>query len=537
MNIVSFVDKDGSAIDRLARMNAQRFPHLNVNVLDFHPKRPDAIQMEDARKAIEWADIIDFQYWKTAVAIRNLFPKECEGKKTILTHQNEHNIDGDWEWKKMKWDAIIAKNGWQADHLSKQGYKPIFIRHAVEFNNLRFTDYLPEEKVVLYVGQIKKVKGVREIAQACEELSYRFHIIGNPSEQGYFQELMAKYSKVITLGNNIPDDQMLAIYANARVYCANSDDGTESGTMPILEAMASGIPVVTRNIGHVRDMGEHMKNMYIRKGVYTDIEDLKTALKLVMENDDIANELRENAWRTVRQYHPDIQAREYEKVFRQVMFPGRPIVSVIIPTCNRWGVLMDNIGALEDQTYKNFEVVVCDDSVAKEQANIIETEQRQKRFSFPVRYLWTGKENEKEYGLAKARNLSVVESIGEILIFCDDRLRMHPSAIEGFVKMLQSFDKTKKVWLWGSKGQFKSFVENFSATWRRSLIDGGMFNERIDEYGGMTQEISGRFGSQGFRFEWCPQSLAEPTVGTHSKSHHREEIIRSKIKLYKMGFQ
>lgn len=116
---------------------------------------------------------------------------------------------------------------------------------------------------------------------------------------------------------------------------------------------------------------------------------------------------------------------------------------------------------------------------------------------------------------------------------------MHPSAIESFVRKLieGSNEKPQKVWVWGSKGAFKTFVENFSAAWRRSIIDAGMFNERIDRYGGMTQEVSSRYGAQGFRFEFCPSAIAQPMISSHSKSRHRADIIQSKVDLYKLGFQ
>lgn len=533
MHVVTITDKPYSAIDRLARMNIRRWPFKNT-ILSLHPKRPSPAEIAAVKEALQTTDLLDFQYWKSAMTALQLFPEITERKiPTVLTHQNEHNIIGDWDWKKVQWSQIVCKNGWQKTELEKQGYATKLIKHAIEFDNFTYTDKLTSEKAVLYVGQIKKVKGVRELAQACQELGYRLMIVGKPSEAEYFDQLVKTYGKTIYLLQDVPDHHLGGIYASARVYCANSDDGTESGTMPILEAMAAGVPIVTRNIGLVRDVGEHQKNMWVRKGGYTDIEDLKAGLKMVMENDDVANTLRENAWRSVRQYHPDIQAREYRKLFHKVLYPKDPLVSVIIPTYNRNQELINNLDSLVDQTYKNFEVVVCDDG----NDATIEPDQ----FSFPVTLVETQNYKKpgvvKKYGLAQARNMGVIEAAGEILIFCDDRLQMHRSAIGAFVNALQQKPKEKKVWLWGSKGAFKTFVENFSAIRRGDFIKAGMFNERIDEYGGMGQELSARFSSQGFEFEFCPAALATPLIDTHSRSRRREEIVRSKIKLYKMGFQ
>src|SRR3990167_7908751 len=342
MKIVAFTDKKGSAIDRLERMNETRLLHLRYEVLTFHPKRPSDKEIEDAKRAIEDADLIHGAYWKSAVAIRKIIP-ESNDKPWVLTHHNEHNINDDeknhWEWKDMMWAAHVAKNGWQKAELKKQGIDAKLIRHAIEFDNFSYMDKLTSDKVVGYIGQVKKNKGVREIAQACQELGYKLLIAGSVSEAGYFHELMEKYADTIVSfipgSFFIPNNLIGQGYARMRAYCENSDDGTESGTMPILEAMASGIPVVARKIGLVRDCGEHKKNMWVRTGSYTDVEELKASLKMVVENEDVANDLRENAWRTVRQYHPDIQAREYDRMFRQILFPLRPIVSVIMPTAGR----------------------------------------------------------------------------------------------------------------------------------------------------------------------------------------------------------
>ena len=532
MKIVSFADKEGSAIDRLAKMNQKRFGHLKYKHMCVHPKRPSEEVMAKARELIKWADVIDAVYWKTAVLLRKLFP-EMENKKIILTHQNEHNIldteKNHWEWKDMVWDKIVAKNQWQYKHLKSSSCDPIFIRHAVEFDDFSFIPQLTKEKVVGYVGQIKKVKGVRELKQACDQLGYKLMIIGKPSEAEYW----ANFNKEGLIHyTDVPDGKIGELFHQMRVFCCNSDDGTESGTMPILEAMVAGIPVVTRKIGTVRDVGKHQENMIIREGKYTDVEDLKASLRILMENEDISNELRENAWRAVRPYHPEVQSREYNKLYHKVLYPNSPIVSILMPTFNRAHLLTEQFEVLNNQTYQNFEVVICDDGSTDETKSIVQ--EARGLYDYPIKYVNTG--DTKAYGLAKVRNLGVIESIGEIIVLCDDRLRLDPDAIKALVEKLQGNDN-HKYWVWGSKGQFKQFVENFSATWRKNLIDGGMFNERMTQYGGLTQETNARYTRQGIKFDWCPEALATPIMGTHSKSKHRQDIIKSKMTLFKMDFQ
>lgn len=548
MKVVAITDKKGSAIDRLARMNERRLPHLRYVVCPLHPKRPSPEELANLERELEDADLVDAQYWKSAMTMLAKFPQYGH-LPIVISHQNEHNINDTakdhWPWKDRVWAMHVAKNGWQRGELKKQGINARLIHHAIEFDNFSYLDKLTTDKVVGYVGQVKKVKGVLQLAQACQELGYKLLLVGSVSEASVWAELQQRYADTVVTAIpgtlSVPDEMVGSVYHRMRVYCANSDDGTESGTMPILEAMLSGIPVVTRRIGLVRDCGKNQANMVIRDGSMVDIPDLKRALQMVMENDDVANSLREAAWRTVRQYHPDRQARLYETTFREVLHPKETSVSIIMPTCKRNAEVLENLLSIREQTYKNIEVVICDDNRLEDSMQLkAGIEQIRPRLKFPVKWVWTGKRAD-EYGLAKARNLGLIEATGDIVVFCDDRLRMHPGAVEAFVKALKNGAKADvlKMWVWGSKkqGQFKTFVENFSATWRSIVINGGMFNERMDAYGGMTQEVSGRFGSQGLRFEFCPGALAEPMIGTHSRSRHRADIINSKIKLYKMGLQ
>ncbi|MGA2911466.1 MAG: hypothetical protein ABSE17_02410 [Candidatus Levyibacteriota bacterium] len=93
------------------------------------------------------------------------------------------------------------------------------------------------------------------------------------------------------------------------------------------------------------------------------------------------------------------------------------------------------------------------------------------------------------YSLAQARNRAVIEADGQILVFCDDRLRLAKNAINIFATYSRP-----KAWIWGEKdGVAKGFVENFSSVKREDLIRHGMFNERVQWYGGMTKKYSKKY--------------------------------------------
>ena len=108
---------------------------------------------------------------------------------------------------------------------------------------------------------------------------------------------------------------------------------------------------------------------------------------------------------------------------------------------------------------------------------------------------------------------------------------MAPDAVTEFAK-----HSAKHTWLWGAKdGVVKGFVENFASVRRQDLINGGMFNERMQWYGGMTQEIRSRFDQgRGFEFILTETAKAKGIGRSGSKKSRREDIIKAKLIVNKL---
>lgn len=205
-------------------------------------------------------------------------------------------------------------------------------------------------------------------------------------------------------------------------------------------------------------------------------------------------------------------------------------VSIIIPTCNRYITLKENINnIIQNQTYKNFEIIVCDDSSLEEYKKNNEDilkfcNDRNVKYFYVARF---DKDGVKDYGLARARNFGIINSIGEFLIFLDDRLTFNSNdAIKIF---LEEIKKNKKTWIFGDKGaQKEAFVENFSCIKRQEIVDAGMFFERIDKYGAMSRELIGRFARQGFKFKYIPNATARQLAKSSGWDKKEKDIEEMK---------
>jgi len=88
--------------------------------------------------------------------------------------------------------------------------------------------------------------------------------------------------------------------------------------------------------------------------------------------------------------------------------------------------------------------------------------------------------------------------------------------------------------VWGDKGAGKrDFIENFFIIRKQDIVDIGMFNERINEYGGQSQELRERMRNLKYDLQFEVGAKATPAFGT-KKAPRRYQLFRTKTKLWKL---
>lgn len=513
MKVVAVSDKIDTAIDRLCRGVAKYHDNIEYVVCDVHPKRPSREQLERFDEAIKGADIIDYQYFRTAEMLRENYVG-LKNIPSILTHNNPYSInEGNWN----DYQIVVANNKtMEADlsHITSAHLEYIPLTIDADFWTFN-KDWKPKDQVIMVANRIEGKKGIREVAIACAELGLKFVLVGAISDLDYYHGIEATGN--VEFYEQVSDEQLRDLYYDSLLHVCNSQDNFESGTLPILEAMMCGTPVLTRKVGHVPDLNNG-KNMIIYDGDNENVFTIIEAIKDAVSDRDKLKEMREKAWNTAKKYNFERRAYAYQKLYRSLI-SEKQSVSVIVPVCGKPEITAQCLEAINNQTYNNIEIILVNDS----------QEPVTYKSKWPVRVI----ENyNDDYGLARARNRGIIEATGDILAFCDQRIVMDSKAVEALVNNLQI-----RTWVYGSKGAKKEFVENFSAVYRDDLIKLGMFNERCDKYGAMSQEIRSRAKYNGYKINFVPEAKAEQIGKSSNKYSKKDQITDSKNMLWKMGME
>ena len=117
---------------------------------------------------------------------------------------------------------------------------------------------------------------------------------------------------------------------------------------------------------------------------------------------------------------------QYER-FQSPLLLEQPLISVIIPTLNRYKYLKDVFKDLERQTYKNFEVIVVDQTDPFQ-------EEVYEGWNLNLKFWY-----QEEKALWKARNDAIRAAKGEYILLYDDDSLVEENWIEQHVKAIDFF--------------------------------------------------------------------------------------------------
>lgn len=234
-------------------------------------------------------------------------------------------------------DAIVAVSSGVADFYSKQigmnRAKIKVINNGINLDNFvanrnkqnlagikKELNIADDNKIVINVARLKKQKNHKLLIDAFLEFArdfskYRLIIVGDGAEKADLTEYISKLNasdKVKLLGYR---QDTASLYAISEIFVLTST--IEGFPNVFLEALASGLPIITTNVPGVQ---ETIRNDYNGLVVSNDIQDIVAALKKIVSMSDEERLIwRRNARNSVQQFHVQNIVKQYESLFYKLL--------------------------------------------------------------------------------------------------------------------------------------------------------------------------------------------------------------------------
>lgn len=176
-----------------------------------------------------------------------------------------------------------------------------------------------EKKVILFVGRLVEKKGARYFIEAAQNIDAKFVIVGDgPLRETLMRQAAPLGDRIVFLGSKT-QEELTKIYASADILVAPSitaQDGDKEGLpTAIIEAMASGLPIIGSDSGGIKEIVHNQENGILVQEKNT--KEIVHAISLLMENKQLYTRMRTNAVKTAEMYDYKYKAKQYADIINE----------------------------------------------------------------------------------------------------------------------------------------------------------------------------------------------------------------------------
>ncbi|MEM5832402.1 MAG: glycosyltransferase family 4 protein [Candidatus Aenigmatarchaeota archaeon] len=157
-------------------------------------------------------------------------------------------------------NVVIALTGKQKKEISKFCKRVVLIPNGIDVEEFRKMEY-KDEGFILMVGRLEKYKGFREVLKVGNEIGRKIVIVGRKGNEYYYlNRLIENLGINAEIHLNVERNKLLSFYERASVFVEASK--REGFGITIIEALASGLPVVSRPVGIALNIPRKFISLY-----------------------------------------------------------------------------------------------------------------------------------------------------------------------------------------------------------------------------------------------------------------------------------
>lgn len=177
---------------------------------------------------------------------------------------------------------------------------------------------LENKKTLLYVGRIHESKGLQYVIEAIKDIDINFLIVGRNT--AFSKELTKKINKLrlsrrVKLLEKIDDKKLIETYALADASILFSR--WEGFGIVVLEAMASGLPVIVSDRGALPTLIKNRENGLVAK--FPNVKELEKQIKLLFENNKLNQKIKKGGQIFVKDFEYSKISKQYEKLYEKAI--------------------------------------------------------------------------------------------------------------------------------------------------------------------------------------------------------------------------
>lgn len=267
----------------------------------------------------------------------------------------------------------------------------IFIEFVIKKQN--------ELKEVHFIGNEVKINGISSV-------TYIQRKIGQLRNRIIFKTGMNSYDWI----KYVKENNLLLIYPSRG----------ETSSLVIREALDHNIPFIASNLPGIQEQIQnnvHELCLFKTDDILNLIEKYDNLTDVhISKNENISNDFHLQNWMNILNNHIPSN---------NTLLNYNPLITVIIPTINRYDELLESLDSIRNQTYKNIEIIIGDDGSSEEiKKKLSLLENNNTRIYF----------FNKMY---KGRNCNECSkhANGEFILFFDDDDIAYPTMIQEYIKL------------------------------------------------------------------------------------------------------
>ena len=176
-----------------------------------------------------------------------------------------------------------------------------------------------KEKIITHISNMREVKRIPDVIKVFyniqKEIPAKLMMVGEGPEREPAERLCEELGiadKVVFFGNSNQIDRILCF---SDLFLLPSK--TESFGLSALEAMASGVPVISSNTGGIPEVNKHGFSGYLSN--VSDVEDMSNNAIKILSNPETLNQFKQNSVTQARTFDIQQIVPKYEAIYQDTL--------------------------------------------------------------------------------------------------------------------------------------------------------------------------------------------------------------------------